>query len=622
MKTKKIPYYVFLAAMTAGASLTLGFLSFTGAMALWPALGFGVSFFVLSVAYEGEIYLQNIKGALHKLFQVSYIKRQLASEFLMEHLPETIDETSPTFLQDYAKLLQLEQKYQQSPANKENKRRLKNIQKSLKQADLYFTKVLFDSPNVSLAQNNLFTKELKGWIAQNQGEARQKTLLRRKRWYQASLAFSAICALLMGLGTVYLLTGSFLSIPMFAALPLPVLGIGIAIGAVFSGLAYGLLTYNSLVDMINNDTLTKWYQKIKLDLRENFGLRSIAMASAALALTALSLVMTICTAGTWWTIIKETPRVFSWMKHVPNVITAACMPFFLGLSSLIFNVENTAETLENIDDSIKNTSGTQPSMLKNFINNCKNTWQKESMLQLINPFRILLKLSYTPLRIVLFIGHLLSIAVTSDRLPGMSESLSALLGFLQEGFTDVNYFFDTTQPSIAKSDRERLQQRLDGGHEHDHNGDIPSVLLKWAFSPLFAAAALWHFIGSNKPYTKANLLQSWKLQFEPQSMHQHSPLEATTKACEKVSDGFTANMMLSKLQQWHEKHGDTINKQDNGVLTALSTELQSNPNQSGAVLEAYKTRISSRLFSKLARFDMREQATPTANAPISPNSSS
>ena len=89
MKVKKIPRYLALFLLTFGASLILGFLSFGGMFALWPILPLAFSAFVLSVAYEGEIYLQNIKGALNKLFKHNHLQRQLANNYLLNNFPIT-----------------------------------------------------------------------------------------------------------------------------------------------------------------------------------------------------------------------------------------------------------------------------------------------------------------------------------------------------------------------------------------------------------------------------------------------------------------------------------------------------------------------------------------------------
>lgn len=82
---------------------------------LAPFLGLAIGAFILSVAYEGEIYLQNIKGALHKLFKPNYLKNQLAKDYLFnlfdKKLVKTQDENCPQFFKDYEGLLQAWKKF-------------------------------------------------------------------------------------------------------------------------------------------------------------------------------------------------------------------------------------------------------------------------------------------------------------------------------------------------------------------------------------------------------------------------------------------------------------------------------------------------------------------------------
>ena len=89
MKLKKILRYFALSLLTIGASLILGFLSFGGMFALWPVLPFAFAAFGLSVAYEGEIYGQNLKSAWNKLFKRNHLKHQLANDYLLENFPES-----------------------------------------------------------------------------------------------------------------------------------------------------------------------------------------------------------------------------------------------------------------------------------------------------------------------------------------------------------------------------------------------------------------------------------------------------------------------------------------------------------------------------------------------------
>jgi hypothetical protein len=100
-----------------------------------------------------------------------------------------------------------------------------------------------------------------------------------------------------------------------------------------------------------------------------------------------------------------------------------------------------------------------------------------------------------PLRILMFLGHLVSIGVTGDRMPGVPAILSALLGIVSEGFEDAHYFFD-------------LDYFFDlGGDDHHHHGhehsDLPNQVLSLLFSPIFALAASWHYWFQAKPATNS-----------------------------------------------------------------------------------------------------------------------
>ena len=86
MKLKKTLPSLAHWSLMLGAGLTLGFLSFSGMYALAPLLPLAFTALGLSVAYEGEIYLQNIKGAWRKLFKPNYVKQQLANDYLLQAL--------------------------------------------------------------------------------------------------------------------------------------------------------------------------------------------------------------------------------------------------------------------------------------------------------------------------------------------------------------------------------------------------------------------------------------------------------------------------------------------------------------------------------------------------------
>lgn len=59
--------------------------------------------------------------------------------------------------------------------------------------------------------------------------------------------------------------------------------------AIVAGAAYGMLTYNAVTDMINNNTVVKWYNKIRDDLSQGLTLRNVFIATTAVFLVGLAL---------------------------------------------------------------------------------------------------------------------------------------------------------------------------------------------------------------------------------------------------------------------------------------------------------------------------------------------
>ncbi len=96
------------------------------------------------------------------------------------------------------------------------------------------------------------------------------------------------------------------------------------------------------------------------------------------------------------------------------------------------------------------------------------------------------------MRLLFFIGHLLSIAVTADRMPGVSQRTSAWVAFICELFEDGHYFFGHNADH-SHSFRDLLRERVSGGG-HNHATDIPTVILNVCFYPLRKLAQGWHIL--------------------------------------------------------------------------------------------------------------------------------
>ncbi|MFJ1268448.1 hypothetical protein ACD661_07780 [Legionella lytica] len=497
MNTKKIPYNLALILLTTGASLILGLLSFSGMFALIPVLPFAIATFVLSVAYEAEIYLQNIQGALGKLFKYNYLQNQLAREFLLEHFPKDINHPDcPPFFVNYA-ALQL--KLKKAP----NKTTKKQIKKLLKEMEQQFALQLFaGAENLSVADDK---SGLQAWLdKQNeQVKAAQAELQKRRRNFRIVAAFSTLSALFMGLGSTYLIMEAFSAIPWIAVIPFAYWPLMIVPMAVIAGAAYGLLTYNTVTDLISNDTITNWFTRVHSHFKEEgFSARNLLMASMSLVLAGLAIALTLCTAGTWWTIATNARPLFDWMGKMPKFVMGGINPLITGLSALGFNIQNTAESIEELDKSIYAEEVDAATSLYDSIKEAWNgLWENKNWLQVCNPFRIFKALTITPLRIMLFIGHLVSIALTADRMPGIPQIWAALIAFISEGFEDAHYFIgrghrtkNTRQEEaedINAFTQRMLKKRFSEQGGHNHELDIPAKILFTLAIPLDILVSKW-----------------------------------------------------------------------------------------------------------------------------------
>ena len=513
MKLKKTPRYLALTLLTTGASLILGFLSFGGIMALAPVLPLAVGAFALSVAYEGEIYLQNITGALHKLFKYNHLQRQLANQYLLTNFPNVSDDDCPQFFKDYKAQLHLFHQFGHKSLTKESKTQKYHVEKTLRDMEKWFAEQLFSNKKSGSQPNSPYAEELRLWLVGHQQTEWQTLYNKRKNIFTGVKIFSALSALFMGLGTTYLLGEALAAIPLFTALSLATSPIFIVPMAAIAGIAYGLLTYNAITDMISNDTLRKWYHKIRDDLSKGINLRSLFIATSAVLLVGLAIALTICTAGTWWTVAKNARPLFEWMKKMPSFIMGIINPIINGLSSIVFNLQNTSESLEIIDEATRKKGNVFTRMFQSIKNGFQGLYERENWLQILNPFRLIITLTIVPLRIVLFLGHLVSIGVTADRVPGISQVFSALLGIISEGFEDLHYFVGhehthtcehSSGDAVHDHTQALLKERLGNTHTHNHDLDLPTRIIKIIASPLYLLAALWDYAFSRKNQGEAS----------------------------------------------------------------------------------------------------------------------
>lgn len=481
MSIKKLPYYLLVALLTLGASAILGFLSFTGMLALSPLLGLAIAAFVLSVVYEAEIYSQNIRSALHKIFRMDYLRQVVGMDLLKAHFPwedEKLADDAPELFKDYCDVTKTKDK---------NSKALRK--KLLKDMEKTFIRHLENPED----RNN--EPSLQQWILnKNLHKIFEETLRKKRVMYALGGIFSVTTTVFMSVGTSYLLMESIGSVSLFAFLSAASLPAIIIPLSILAGIAYGMLAFNSITDMINNNTLVRWARKVKgywLNDEGKFHLsaKGVVFSIAALALAALAVTLTVLTAGTWWTVVQKTKPVISWLATLPEYVMGIINPIIVGVAQLSFNLSNTAETLDLIESASKKSLGFRD-FIQAIFAELRTTYEREGLGAFLNPFRVLYKLIYTPVRLLLFLGHLISIGVTSDRVPEMDEVLAAILGIISETFEDAHYFFGHEHQHAHKL-KDKVDTRLEHAHGHNHGLDIPAKLLRLLLLPLMLLAKVW-----------------------------------------------------------------------------------------------------------------------------------
>jgi hypothetical protein len=606
---KKIIYKTTHVLLTTGASVILGFLSFGGMLVISPSLLLAIGAFALSVGYEGEIYHQNIKGALRKLFGQNYTQLRLAKAYLLEQLTtHPIDAHFPTFFKDYLAQCELVRQFENKTLDVASLHRKEKAEKTLYDMEQWLARQLFSPDENDTANNPEYQKNLQNWLRNHQKANWLLTYQTQKKQSHLLKAFSSLTAFFMGLGTVYLLCEAVVSIPLLSTFALASSPWLILPLASIAGIAYGLLTYNTMTDLLTNNRAKAAYNRI-FKANSPWTLHRRFMAVMAITLGLLAVFLTICTAGTWWTVAKEVPTLFEWMKKIPTFVMQIVHPIITGSSALAFNVQNTAESLEVIETlALPNKTSWQA--IKQVFN---QVHQQEHWLQWLNPFRLMLKITVMPLRIALFLGHLIGIGVTADRLPGIPEIVSAVIGIISEGFEDLHYFVGHGHDEHAHqgcchhehhAHENHLQRFVRGhltpGHGHNHDLDLPTKALKFLFYPIYALSAVWDACASRASQKPLSLSNAWNKQIGeslPQKEQSVSPsANAPVSLDWKVEQTVDAIEHHKKVQLHGAMFGRQIAAAKFSGLDLLQRTIRQTPNNE-ALLTSVQNEAQASLYS-------------------------
>lgn len=495
---KKIAYWLSVGLLTVGASLILGFLSFSGMIAFLPILPLAIGAFVLSVIYEGQIYKQNIQGALTKLFKNNYLKHFLTDKFLSAHFPEDVNAPdSPEFFKDYSNVLKALAFKNPDELPAERKKRKKQLRKTLKDMNNFLMQQLFEDTAATTETNDAlrtYREQLQRWLNEdNRKKTWQRLLLTRRIQSHFAKAFALVAGSFMGLSSAYLIVEAGMALPFLVAIPFTFWPIFVVPMSVIAGVAYGFLIYNTVIDMINNETILNWLKTVRSYFKDGLSVRGVVLTLTAFTLVTLAIALTICTAGTWWTIAKNSKPLFNWMGKIPVFILKYVNPGIDAIATSIFTIENISESLKFLNK--------LPKLIKISIQETKASWSntktQENWIQILNPFRVLLNLVTIPTKFILFLGHIISMALTSDQTPGIPQEVAITAAAVCEGVEDLHYFISHPHHQHQHFDNKSLLKKYSAFHGgHSHANDLPTRILRIIALPLFLLTSVWDCLAS------------------------------------------------------------------------------------------------------------------------------
>lgn len=379
-----------------------------------------------------------------------------------------------------------------------------------------------DSPELEIlsAKMHCFHRnKLKEWIGSD-SDAWKKHLAKHSFNSRMAFLISAFSGLIMGIGTTYLIMEAVAVIPWLMLIPLSLFPPVIAPLALIAGAAYGLLIYDSLTDMFLANPIRKFVDRIQALSSQEMTLKRGLILGLSIVLFAVTLFLTVCTAGTWLTVFHKTKPLFTWLSVIPNVLLNIIIPILIGISVLPFSLQSVANTLDgleanpNLDHAVnainprnwRLPSGRLPSSwaeasewlsekmweqwVPNFLGITKEEFALETDMQRKNPYRVIYRMFFEPLRNFIFIGHLVSAGATSDQIEGVPVWVSFWLNFWFECAEDWDWIWGRAHVDDIDT-VDLLKERAQNSDDHNHDNNVPIRLLKLIFEPILQRAAKW-----------------------------------------------------------------------------------------------------------------------------------
>jgi hypothetical protein len=499
---------------TIGVPLAIGFLAFAGAMVIFPNIGFGLFFAVIAISVEGRVYNNYIKKALKRLFSPDFLRKNILDAKFREIIIQQKSEHCPfqskalqKLWADYIQVLNTQQSL--DPNDPDYKIKYKKHKTQLSTLYGHFLVEFDHNPTEQdlLQKRIIKTLQLKVW-------------LKRGAWIITLLA-AASCGFTVAsamTASLYAILGAGIFAALAPALPYFIPAV-VGIVVTLAVLGYTFMIYQTLCDIIQNDIIQKEIRKLRelFQSKETSWAKKIGTVAVMLLVACICITATIATAGTWWNGTALGVRLLPKIFLISTIAVTVCTVPFYVLTNFIFNFKNSVTLigfLFNLDQRLV------LHMVRQKMKEIKDTWNKQTWLQRLNPIRPFVIVLEAIRDVGFFILHGLAIAFVSDR-GFLNPELASIAGALNEMLTDFVPYYEEliehvqqmqgrkvslssrgSSETVEKRDTKRAEQPLheylqqeahcsSTPHDHDHGSDPITIGLTAAIRPVRWLSRQW-----------------------------------------------------------------------------------------------------------------------------------
>lgn len=447
----------------------------------------------------------------------------------------------------------------------ENELYVAHIEKNLKILKKQLIKAVAQKENCQYLIDTILNAELVKKLNDVVSEKAKKLCFLR-----LGMLFSLGVGLCTGIITFYtfplVLTALGLSLATVSAIIWPL--------AILAAISYTILIYNTITDLILNETLSKWWKELNLEIKHTY--EQLNIFKYCFLIIGKSLNQFFGKLINWFK-LKEQENYFSYALRM--ILSAAVLVFGiiaslttgytafiqlqdyvsfsiciitalpLMLSDLLFTLKNSFDTLGLLTGISSNNLLNQ---IKEFYQDFKNQLKKENFLQCsLHMLRLPLKLMLSLLKLFIFLSHVIFTSVASDRFFSFPCWLTVFFAAGRELLTDICPLFGNNQGEH---------------HHHDHGGIfnlinkiifiLPATLLG-ILNCLFSQLNRWTASDSLTLDFKEAIKQEWE-QFD--IIHKHEPLAKETSLLNEAERELHEEVAIQKAIHICDKQINRLKK--------------------------------------------------------------